>query len=772
MMKTLLDADYETRGDKAVIRLFYKTPEGRSIKEVNDFEPYFYALAKEGLDVLSGEVRALSGVVGTSLKNLLWKGEKTDVLRVVVSHPKEVSRLRDDVRHLSSCAGVYEADIPFARRYIIDSGITPMEHTDSIPLNVCAVDIEVYCPRGEPNPARDPVIMVSYADSGGLEKVLTYRSVEGFSADYVEVLENEAAVLRRFVELVAEREIDVITGYNSDNFDFPYIKERADKNRVRLEIGVDGREPRIERRGMNNGARVTGRPHVDVYPVARKVLNIPRYRLEDVYEAMFREEKVDIKVKDIMKFWDSGKPDEFGKLAEYSLSDVKATLAIALELLPLEYELSRVIMQPLYETSRTSSGQRVELLLMREAYGRGIMVPNRPGGEEFEERPSEAFTGAYVVDPKRGIHDNIVLFDFRSLYPSIIISHNVDPDTLNCGCCPVEENKSPVGHRFCTKTRGFIPTILEGLIKKRIEIKAKMKNASDEKLRRLLDVQQNAVKLLSNSMYGYYGFMRARWYCRECAESITAWGRDYIHKAMEYAEADGFQVIYGDTDSIYITKEGRDKAKIVEEAKAFQKRINKQLPEAMDLEFEGFYPRGIFITKKRYALMDEQGKLTVKGLETRRRDWCEKAKDTQKKVLDALLKDRDPDKAANIVKDVVAEIKSGQVPLKELVIHTQMTRSLGEYVNEGPHIQAVRKAMKEGVDFKQGDIITYIQTRSGSSISDRARIVDFVEEGDYDADYYVNNQVIPAVYRILEALGYSEDELKGLGRQTTLGDWK
>lgn len=770
-MKTLLDADYETRGEKAVIRLFYKSPEGRSVEEVKDFEPYFYALPKENLDELSSEVKAISGVVGTSVKKLLWSGVETDVLRIVVCLPKEVARLRDDVRHLASCAGVYEADIPFARRYIIDSGITPMEYTDSVSLNVCAVDIEVYCPRGEPNPARDPIIMISYADSSGLEKVLTYKKVEGFSADYVEVLDDEAAIIKRLVELVGEQEIDVITGYNSDNFDFPYIKDRAEKVRVKLALGVDGREPRIERRGMNNGARVTGRPHVDVYPVARKVLNIPRYRLEDVYEAMFGEEKVDIKVKEIMDFWDSGKAGEFAKLAEYSLSDVKATLEIAVELLPLEYELSRVIKQPLYETSRTSSGQRVELLLIREAYDRGILVPNRPGGDEFERRPSEAFTGAFVVEPKRGIHDNIALFDFRSLYPSIIISHNVDPDTLNCDCCPEEDNKSPVGHRFCRKKKGFIPTILEGLIKKRMGIKGKMKDASDEKEKRLLNVQQNAVKLLANSMYGYYGFMRARWYCRECAESITAWGRDYIHKAMEYAEADGFQVIYGDTDSVYITKEGEDKAKIVEEAKAFQVKINKQLPEAMDLEFEGFYPRGIFITKKRYALMDDEGKLTIKGLETRRRDWCEKAKETQKQVLDALLKDKDPDKAANIVKDAVTEIKTGEVPLKDLVIHTQMTRSLGEYVNEGPHIQAVRKAMKEGIDFKQGDIIAYIQTRKGSSISDRARVVDFVDEGDYDAEYYVNNQLIPAVYRILEALGYSEDELKGLGKQTTLGDW-
>ena len=177
--------------------------------------------------------------------------------------------------------------------------------------------------------------------------------------------------------------------------------------------------------------------------------------------------------------------------------------------------------------------------------------------------------------------------------------------------------------------------------------------------------------------------------------------------------------------------------------------------------------------RKRYALIDAQGKLTVKGLETRRRDWCNAAKKTQQAVLDALLKDRDPEKAAQAVKDMVQRIRSGGVGLEDLAINTQMTRSLGGYVTEGPHVAAVRRAMKEGVEFKQGDIVTYIVTKSGSgsNIGDRAVILDHAREGDYDADYYINNQVLPAVMRILEALGYQEDELRGFGKQTTLGGW-
>jgi DNA polymerase I len=201
----------------------------------------------------------------------------------------------------------------------------------------------------------------------------------------------------------------------------------------------------------------------------------------------------------------------------------------------------------------------------------------------------------------------------------------------------------------------------------------------------------------------------------------------------------------------------------------FLSKINSKLPAAMELEFQGFYPRGVFVTKKRYALIDEDKKLTIKGLETRRRDWANIAKATQEKVLYTILWENNPQKAAEDVKAVINDLRAGKVPLKELVVFTQITKPLGEYENIGPHVQAAIKAQKRGKTVRPGDVIQYIITKKGSSISDKAEMVGFVNENDYDAEYYINNQVLPAVMRILEALGYSEEELKGLGRQMTLG---
>ncbi len=769
-MKTLLDADYTTRDDKTVIRLFYKTDEGREIKEIYDFQPYMYVLPKEGeIDKLSEEIGKISNIKNVEKTRMLEMEQEVDVLRITVNHPRNVPDLRAIIRELENCEEVREAHIPFAERYLTDSGLVPMENCEKLNLRIASFDMEVYNPDREPDSEKDPIIMISYADNHGLKKVWTYKTIEGLDLDYVEVLGDEKEIIEKFIETIKKREIDIITTYNGDNFDFPYLKDRSEKHKIKLSLGADNSPLRMERRGMNMGARVKGRPHVDMYPVCRQIFNIPRYTLEDVYQEITGEEKKDIQVNAMAGIWDNPTFEEYTAFLEYSMSDATATLEIALELLPLHYEISRITRELIYQSSRAGSGQRVESLLIKKAFEKKILVPNRPSDRIVNKRQRTTYSGGYVVEPKKGIHDNILLFDFRSLYPSIIISHNIDPSTLDCNCCQKDAYMSPTGHYFCKKKKGFIPENLEGLLQRRITIKKKLNAEKDPRKKRFLDVKQQALKLLANSMYGYFGFPRARWYSRECAEAITALGRKYIQETIEIVPSFGFGVIYGDTDSVYLIEtEGLEGDEVMEHAKSFLKKINSELPEGMELEFEGFYPRGIFITKKRYAVIDRKGKLIIKGLETRRRDWANVAKNTQKKVLNVLLRDKTPDKAAKIVKDMVQEIKKGEIPLSDLTINTQITKDMGEYKNEGPHIQAAKKAMKKGMEFKQGNIVTYVITKKGSSISDKAKVVDFVEEGDYDTYYYINNQVLPAVLRILEALGYTEDELKGKGKQTTL----
>ncbi|MDI9617773.1 DNA polymerase PolB subunit 2 [Methanothermobacter sp.] len=211
-------------------------------------------------------------------------------------------------------------------------------------------------------------------------------------------------------------------------------------------------------------------------------------------------------------------------------------------------------------------------------------------------------------------------------------------------------------------------------------------------------------------------------------------------------------------------------AEILSQVERFLEYINSTLPEGMELEFEGFYRRGFFVTKKRYALIEDDT-IVAKGLELVRRDWAPIAKKTQQKVLMAILRDGSPKKAKKIIRDVVRRIRGGEVELDDLAIHTQITRDLSEYKQIGPHVIAAKRSLERGRRIERGSIIRYIIVKGRGPISQRAFPLEDAEGMEYDPDYYIENQVMAAVSRIMSSLGYSTEDINSLScgeRQSSL----
>jgi DNA polymerase I len=158
-----------------------------------------------------------------------------------------------------------------------------------------------------------------------------------------------------------------------------------------------------------------------------------------------------------------------------------------------------------------------------------------------------------VKEPVQGLQENIVYFDFRSLYPTVIIAKNISPDSLttedeeDCHIAP------EYGHRFRKTPKGFIPSAIGKILEDRIRIKSLMKQSDDKRQIQVLDVQQQALKRLANTIYGLYNHSSFRWYSLECSEAITSWGRDFLKKTMEDAEKHGFKPVYADTDGFFVT---------------------------------------------------------------------------------------------------------------------------------------------------------------------------------------------------------------------------
>jgi len=664
-------------------------------------------------------------------------------------------------------------------RTINAKSVKPIDFNKDTKFRTLAFDTEMAEEKGE-----EKIIMISFVSNDGFKKVITTWK-EDKKFEWIEILPDEKTMLECFVETIKKQDPDFLVSYNGDNFDFPKIKERSEKLKVSLKFGRDNSAIRLVRRGRISSTKIRGRVHIDLFDYIDHAL-APTMKtevltLDAVAEELLGLKKRDLKWKDIQESWKTKRGLE--QLAEYCLWDSELTLKLSEQLLPQIFVISQLTGLIPFDAGRYTYSQLDEAYLMRKAFQQNVLIPNSPKQDEIAQRRMKPkYTGAFVIEPKKGIHADILVFDFRSLYPTIIVTHNISPDTIDCGHEECKrKNKTPDSdHYYCITKKGFIPRNLEEIIKDRTEVKKKMKVLKKDSLElKRLDNLQYALKIIANSTYGYMGYFGAKWYCYPCAASAASFGRFYIRKSIDMMKEEGFEILYGDTDSVFIEIPGVKKSELFNRAEKFLKKINEELPGMIELEFRGRYEGGIFVTtkgekkgaKKRYALIDSEGNLEIRGFETVRRDWCDLAKDIQHEILRIILQDRDPDKATKLVRDTIKRIREGKAILEELTIYTQLVKTISAYEAIGPHVKVAKKMKDRGRPVGEGMIVEYVITKKPGSISDKAEPTEDVKEGDYDPDYYINHQVLPAAMRVLSALGITEQQVLSGRIQAKLGEW-
>lgn len=595
----VLDIDYITENDKPIIRLLGREP-GENPKKIiafdNSFEPYFYIETKD----LN---QCLKDLEKYDTKNIEIVDKKDfqiskKFIKITFTHPQEVPKYRDEIKELDSVIDIREHDIPFYRRYLIDNNIIPMdvvsikgeiiESHDSVKnnydnleiinlsevpkslnksiseFNILAFDLEVYNPRGLPKADCDEIIMIGVTSNFGIREVLsTKNKIKNIENSFVRQCNSEKEMIEEFIKIIKNNQIDIIVGYNSDNFDFPYLNTRASLYGLNLDFGIDGSGIKFIKRGFADAASFKGIIHVDLYLVMRRYMSLDRYTLERVYYELFGEEKKDVPGEIIWKYWDSDN-EYLDELFDYSLDDVVSTLMIAQQTLPLNLELTRIVGQPFFDITRMTTGQQAEWYLVKEAFKINEIIPNKPSVSDISKLQDKN-EGGFVKEPEQGLHENLVQFDFRSLYPSIIISKNICPDVLvsDSKINPLDTTDDSLPdeeryficpqhhHKFLKSPKGFIPSVIGNILKERLKIKKQMKQSKDPTEKKMLNIQQLAIKRLINTMYGVFGYSKFRWYSFECAQAITAWGREYILYTIENAKKYGFHAIYADTDGFY-----------------------------------------------------------------------------------------------------------------------------------------------------------------------------------------------------------------------------
>jgi DNA polymerase I len=665
---------------------------------VPGFEPYFYIKAEPEMAAVLQEkfkdhIKRIEPVF--RFEPVGYFKNKTSMLKIILFDPKSVPIIRDEVRNMVEA--VYETDILFRNRYMVDTGlggmgwanaepegdlisnevlssikitsgkVEPLEILQNAPLRHLAYDIECLPLNGAmPAPENSPIVLMSLAFAPDFEgkKTLVLVGKDARVEGETESCGSEEAMLKRFFEIVREYDPDILVGYNSNSFDVPYIVERIktlNKKGARIEplMGRDGRTVYYKKFGNTTRVSVMGRIAVDVLPLLRKEFSMKQYTLRNAAKELLGAEKLDIPFLEMESYWnDNG--EKLSKFIEYARRDSELALLFLLKLRLIDkyIALARVsgtLLQDILDGGQT---QMVENLILREYKKHDRVLPARPTGEMSDERydEGEELAGAEVLPPKKGLLENIVILDYKSLYPTIMMAHNLCYTTEVVGERPDDVVVAPTGGVFVSQNvvKGIVPSILEDLLNRRQETRAKMKAANEEEYR-VLDATQLALKILLNSFYGYSGYARARLYSLTLASAVTSFGRENILRTKKLIEEDikeiilkdgrafkkdeakdgkriGLIVVYGDTDSVFVHLLDKeitfDEAQLV--GNSIADTVTGSLVKPMELVFDSFARRAIFLAKKRYALLimekTAQGmkeKIKVKGMETVRRDWCE-----------------------------------------------------------------------------------------------------------------------------------------------------
>ena len=798
--------DLEYISARKTMALYGRTIDGKKICVLDPtFQFYFWVVPEEKEDTrkllnyikairISLPEKGLHYVSDATIEQKKFLGKPISAIKVVVNEYDAINEIKEDIKEFGKCK-TYENDFPAYRRYLIDKQLTPLllctvegeEVEDEIISDITikaknivhkgetllkqpkilGFDIEVYMDtnKGSPQEDKDPIVMVGFYGNDGFSKVITWKQFPK-PKKYIEFVKDEGNLILQFKSVIKEYKPDYLVGYFSDGFDFPFIRARAAKYGIKLDLSLNRKEIKSARRGETFSTKITGIAHIDIYKfihrMMRDTLDVASYSLDNVGKALLGEGKEDVDITGLAYAWDKG-GEGLREYCEYNLTDAKLAYRLTQIMLPNLHEIVKLVGQPIYDVCRMTYGQLVEWFLIKEVKKFNELTPKRPYHPDIAVRRTQTYEGGFVYEPKAGLYKDIVVFDFRSLYPSVISAHNICPSTITNE--ETDSNKTPeieingetTNFYFTHKVEGFIPTILKDIIQRRNRVKEILNK--DEKNDPVLNARQHTLKILANSFYGYLGFPSARWYNKSCAASIAAYARYYIKEIIEKAKEAGFKVIYSDTDSVFISLVD---GKTTRDARIFLRDVNHELPSLIELEFQGFYPKGIFVAKKatekgakkKYALIDDKGKIEIKGFETIRGDWSVIAKEVQHKVFEIALKDDDAGKAREYVKTIIKRIKQKEIPLEKMVIQKQLKKDIRDYESIGPHVAVAKQMREKGIHVSSGTIIKYVIDEGNGPLKDKAKMPQ--DCSTYDAEYYINNQIIPAVEKIFEVLGFEK----------------
>jgi DNA polymerase-2 len=760
----LLQPTYRLEAGRPVVHLYGVLEDGRSfVVRDRRLVPHFYVRAQDAV-----RAREMRAPVPTPTGLVTLEGEP--VLRIEVMAPSDTPPLRD--RLTRGGVPTYEADVRFAMRYLIDRRIkgaleivgtlrsagpgVVFEDPELAPgdwtprLRVLSFDIET-------DPRARQLLSIALFGAGASECLLLTPPGASVPPGAVPFA-SEKELLIGFARRLRELDPDVITGWNVVDFDLPVLVRLAQQLRVPLELG---RAPgpirlRAETRAQ---AQLPGRVVLDgLYLLRGAFVRLEEWSLDAAARSVLGEGKLVAghdRADEIQRLFE----EDRGRFAEYNLTDARLALEIVekLKLVELAVERSRLTGMPLDRVS--SSIAAFDFLYLSELGPRGVVAPS------VVARDVEPTGGGHVLDPAPGLYANVAVLDFRSLYPSLIRTFQIDPLNLVRG--PAESEKDPIrapnGALF-RRRPGILTEILDEIMPRR-----------EAALRAGDGVRSHAIKILMNSFYGVLGTPACRFHDARLANAITGFGREVLLWCKARIEAGGRRVLYGDTDSLFVETGEQDTEAARAWGQALAGRLTAELAEhvqatwrvasRLQLQFDRLYLRlclpavrhGTAGARKRYAglVPSPSGapRVVFTGMEAVRGDWTELAKSVQRELYARLFADRPVE---DYLRQVVADVRAGRGDA-ELVYRKSLRKEPSAYTaTTPPHVAAARKMAER----TRGRVAYVVTTAGPEPAAERRHPIDY--------EHYVDKQVRPVAEPVLSLLGLDFARVVGDDRQLTL----
>ena len=642
-----------------------------------------------------------------------------------------------------------------------------------------SLDIEVESEIGripDPKIAEKRITAVGFEGSDGLKQVFVLRKsgieegvnelLPGVKIVFYEETKEKEMILDTF-ELM--KKYPLLITYNGDGFDLPYLYNRASR------LGIDRQKNPLYM--MRDSATLTDGVHLDLYrTMSNRAFQIyafgqkySDFSLNSVSKGLLGEEKIDygVELNDLTLYQTANYCQNDARLT-YNLTGFNNDL-----LMNLLIVISRIARMPIDDISRMGVSQWIRSLLYYEHRQNGILIPRR---QELDNRSSNVvneavikdkkFRGGLVVEPVEGIHFDVTVMDFASLYPSIIKVKNLSYETVRCSHDTCKKNTIPqTNHWVCTKKNGLTSVLIGSLRDLRVNYYKNMakKDTLTVEEKQLFTVVSQALKVILNASYGVMGAEIFPLYFLPAAEATTATGRHIILDTIDKCKESGIDVLYGDTDSLFVKKPT---------SKQIEDIITKaKMDHNVELEIEKEY-RYVVLSgrKKNYLGVTKNGKVDVKGLTGKKSHTPPFIKTLFYELLDILSEIKTAEefkRAKNKISDKITEcarkVQAKEIPLQDLAFNVMISKAPRDYTKTIPqHIRAA-KQLESIREIKKGDIISYIKILNKPGV----RPVEMARKSEIDTSKYMEFME-STLDQLTSSMDLDFDTILGKPKQTGL----